>query len=71
MFRSVMPSWFAIRYTNTPRYGATITKMIQSTFENPEVSLRRKMSANTVIRIQNQMMNAKNTNIVHMTSRNG
>ena len=44
--------------------------MIQSTFEPPDMSRRRKMSAKTVIRIQNQITQAKNTNILQSTSRN-
>ena len=37
----------------------------------PPTSLRRKMSANTVMRIQIQMMNRKKMNIVQRMSRNG
>ena len=48
-----------------------ITKMHQSTFEPPPMSRRRKMSAKTVIRSQNQITQRKNTSIVHITSRNG
>src|SRR6516225_9133639 len=63
MFRRVMPSCSAIRYTNTPRKGRMITKMIHSTFAKPEVSWRRKRSAKTVIRSQNQITHAKKMNM--------
>ena len=55
----------------TPRNGKTITKMIQSVFAPPPMSCRLKMSANTVMRSQNQITQAKNTNSVQRTSRNG
>ena len=55
----------------TPRYGRTITKIIHSTFPNPDVSCRRKMSLNTVIRIQNQITQGKKMSIVQTMSRNG
>ena len=55
----------------TPRYGNTITKMIQSAFDPPPMSLRRKMSENTVIRIQIQITNRKKMNIDQKMSRNG
>ena len=45
--------------------------MIQSTFVKPEVSCRRKRSEKTVMRSQNQMIQAKMTSIVQRTSRNG
>ena len=45
--------------------------MIHSAFDPPPMSLRRKMSAKTVIRIQIQMTNRKKMNIVQRTSRNG
>ena len=48
-----------------------ITKMIQAAFENPDASLRRKMSTKTVIRIQIQITNRKKMNIVQRMSRNG
>ncbi len=46
-------------------------KMIHRTFEKPDVSWRRKMSARTVNRIQIQTTNAKKMSIVQKTSRNG
>ena len=48
-----------------------MTKIIQSTLPKPEVSCLRKMSAKTVIRIQNQITHAKKMNIVQTMSRNG
>ena len=45
--------------------------MIQSVFDPPPMSLRRKMSAKTVIRIQIQITNRKKMNIVQRMSRNG
>ena len=45
--------------------------MIHSAFANPDVSLRRKMSTKTVIRIQIQITNRKKIIIVQRTSRNG
>ena len=45
-------------------YGSTITKMIQSAFVQPPQSRRRKMSAKTVIKSQNQMIHAKKIIIV-------
>ena len=48
-----------------------ITKTIHAAFVNPDASFRRKMSTNTVIRIQIQITNRKKMNIVQRTSRNG
>ena len=48
-----------------------MTKMIQTTFLPPPMSWRRKRSAKTVIRSQNQITHAKITNNVQTTSRNG
>ena len=45
--------------------------MIHSAFAKPPMSRRRKTSANTVIRSQIQMKNAKNRIIVQTMSRNG
>ena len=45
--------------------------MIQTAFMPPPMSRRRKMSANTVISSQIQMMNAKKMTIDQRTSRNG
>ena len=45
--------------------------MIQSTFPKPDVSWRRKTSAKTVMRSQNQMIQQKKINIVQRMSRNG
>src|SRR5216683_6083541 len=45
--------------------------MIHSAFIPPDVSWRRKRSAKTVIRSQNQMIQAKITISVHITLRNG
>ena len=56
---------------NTPMNGVMITKMHQSVFLPPWMSVRRKMSAKIVIRSQNQMIHAKKMNIVQRTSRNG
>ena len=70
-FLSAIPSWLAMRYTSTPRYGKRITKTIHAAFVNPDASFRRKMSTNTVMRIQIQMMNRKKMNIVQRMSRNG
>jgi hypothetical protein len=56
---------------NTPRNGTMITKIVHRTFEPPPMSFRRKRSAKTVIRIQNQITQAKKMSIVQRTSRNG
>ena len=56
---------------NTPRNGSRITKMIHSVFMPPPMSCRRNRSPNTVIRSQNQMIQAKKISIVHKMSRNG
>ena len=48
-----------------------ITKISQPVLPQPEMSWRRKMSANTVIRSQNHRIQTKKTSIVHITSRNG
>ena len=45
--------------------------MIQIAFMPPPMSRRRKTSANTVIRSQIQMTNAKKMTIDQRTSRNG
>ena len=45
--------------------------MIQPAFAHPEQSWRRKRSAKTVIKSQNQMIQAKITISVHMTLRKG
>ena len=71
MFRSAMPLLSAIMYTNTPRNGRMITKIVHAAFVQPEMSCRRKMSLKMVIRSQNQITQAKKTSIVHITSRNG
>src|SRR6476620_6291404 len=55
----------------TPKYGSTITKMIHAALPQPERSRRLNTSPKTVIRSQNQITQAKNTSIVHITSRNG
>src|SRR6476660_8456427 len=55
----------------TPKYGSTITKMIHAALPQPERSRRLNTSPKTVIRSQNQITHAKNTSIVHITSRNG
>ena len=55
----------------TPRNGRTITKIDHSTFAPPPMSRRRKRSAKTVIRIQNQITHAKKMSIVQTMSRNG
>ena len=47
------------------------TKRIQKAFTQPDASWRRKMSANTVIKSQNQMIQAKKINIVQKMLRNG
>ena len=56
---------------NTLRNGTMITKMSQSAFLPPLMSWRRKTSAKTVIRSQNQITQMKITNKVQRTSRNG
>src|SRR6476659_10704349 len=55
----------------TPKYGSTITKMIHAALPQPERSRRLNTSPKTVIKSQNQITHAKNTSIVHITSRNG
>jgi len=55
----------------TPRNGRMITKITHNTLWPPPMSWRRKRSANTVIRIQNQITHAKKMSIVQTTSRNG
>ena len=65
-----MPLPSAIRYTNTPRNGSRITKTHQPAFPQPLTSWRRKRSAKTVKRSQNQRIHKKNTNIDHITSPN-
>ena len=47
-----------------------ITKIIHSTFVPPLASCLRKRSEKTVIRSQNQMIQAKNTAIVQSTEKN-
>ena len=56
---------------NTPRKGATIRKIVHSTFMPPPMSLRRKTSVRITMSIQIQMTHMKNTSMVHITSRNG
>ncbi len=48
-----------------------MTKIVQSTFFPPLASWRRKRSAKTVIRSQNQITHAKKMSIVQRMSRNG
>jgi len=55
----------------TPRNGSRMQKSTQPVLPTPEMSWRRKMSANTVNRSQNQRIQRKKMNIVHITSRNG
>src|SRR5580765_1150760 len=55
----------------TPKYGTRITKTSQAVLPQPERSRRLNTSPKTVIRSQNQITHAKNTSIVHITSRNG
>ena len=45
--------------------------MIQSVLPPPPMSWRRKMSEKTVIRNQNQVIQAKKISIVHRMSMNG
>src|SRR5688572_4996760 len=45
----------AIRYTNTPRYGMTMTKIVHRALPHPERSELRKMSPKMTISIQIQM----------------
>src|SRR4029453_13800080 len=53
-----------------PRNGTMKMRMTQPAFAAPERSRRRKMSANTVMKIQIAMNQKKKTIIVHMTSPN-
>src|SRR6266576_431159 len=55
----------------TPKYGTRITKMSHAALPQPERSRRLNTSPKTVIKSQNQITHAKNTSIVHITSRNG
>src|SRR6266576_5382580 len=55
----------------TPKYGTRITKMSHAALPKPERSRRLNTSPKTVIRSQNQITHAKNTSMVHITSRNG
>src|SRR4029077_14277671 len=55
----------------TPKYGIRITKMSHAALPQPERSRRLNTSPKTVIKSQNQITHAKNTSIVHITSRNG
>ena len=50
-----------------PKKGSTITKIVQPAFPQPLMSWRRNKSPKTVKRSQKNRIQAKNTNIVHMT----
>src|ERR1700751_3828497 len=53
-----------------PRYGRTSTRTTQPVFAQPLMSCRLNRSPKTVKRSQKKMIQAKNTNIVHITSPN-
>ena len=66
-----MESLRTIRYTSTPISGTISTNTNQPAFPQPDRSLLRKMSTNTVIRIQNQITQRKISRMVQKIFSNG
>ena len=58
-------------YTNTPRNGKKITKMIQIVFAKPPRSALRRMSSKTLNSSMNQMIQRKKINMVQKSARSG